>query len=414
MINFVEGLSSQGDFLRIPIGPFSAYFINDADLVKEVFVTHADKVNKPASIKRAGKALFGENLFTSDGETWRSLRKVVAPAFQRTTLHHYTTIMYEETQRMLDDWEEGGTIDIPQAMMGLTMATATQSIFGENIGNREAGDAIVRFIELFNDRSTTLFPLPVWLPTAKNRDIKHCLKVVKRQLQPMIDERRHSTLQGNDVLSILLRAQESTEGCLLSDHQVYNEISNLFAAGYEVVPHTLTFTLYLLAEHPQITARLKRELDAISLDEIESIIQLSYLEKVLKESMRKLPVATVLARQTTSEIDIGVYRIKKNKMIIISPWTLHRHARYFKQPEQFDPERFDPSNSRIRKYSYIPFGLGPRVCLGNYFAMLQMKINIALILKNFDLSLVPNYRLEPIYRFNTRPKGGLPMIVMRR
>ena len=405
MIQFVNKLACHGDFVRVPLGPFSLYFVNDPEAIRELMVTHANKFNKPSSIKRAAKSLFGENLFTSDGELWRKLRKVVTPAFHHRLLQTYSETMVANTKQVISHWQDGEVLDVPQEMMDLTLSTTTTTLYGKEINSRETGDAIVRFIELFNDRISSLFPVPTWIPTAKNREIKRTLQVGINLLQPMIDEKRNTPEKGSDVLSMLLEAQQHHKDITITDQQIYNEISNLFAAGYEVIPHTLAFTLYLIAQHPDVEELLLQEIDQSNFNEI--FPELPYLEMVIKESMRLLPVTTVLARQATEDIDIWGFRIKKNSTVLISPWTLHRHQDYF------DPQRFN-SKAAINKYAYMPFGMGPRICIGKAFAMQQLKINLAIMLKDFRFTTLSNYIFEPVFRFNTRPNNGLPMRIHTR
>jgi cytochrome P450 len=207
---------------------------------------------------------------------------------------------------------------------------------------------------------------------------------------------------------------------------------NLFAAGYEVTAHTLAFTLYLISQHPEVEARLLEEIDrvlgqraitqgvapavgcptgcrAIAISDLE---QMPYLEMVLKESMRLLPVTTVVPRQAVENVVLNGYTLPKNSIVLFAPWTLHRCPEYFPNPLGFDPERFHRDRiGKIPKFAYLPFSAGPRICIGNALAMMQMRINIATILQNYRLTVAPGYHFEPFYSFNTRPKNGLPMSV---
>ena len=234
----------------------------------------------------------------------------------------------------------------------------------------------------------------------------------------MIAERKASADSYDDVLAMLIEAQKVDETGLLTDHQVRIEVMNLFVAGYEVVAHTLAFTLYLVAEHPVVMARIAVELDHVLGQgplTLEKLGQLTYIEQTIQESMRLLPVTTVLTRQTAAAVTIGAYTLPKNRLILFAPWTLQRDAAYFPEPLVFRPERFDPAaGQEIPKYAYLPFSGGPRVCIGNAFAMMQMKINLALIWRSIRLTTAPDYQFVPYYAFNTRPKGGLPMVVSRR
>jgi cytochrome P450 len=217
---------------------------------------------------------------------------------------------------------------------------------------------------------------------------------------------------------MLIEAQKADSTGLLTGHQVCTEIMNLFAAGYEVVAHTLAFTLYLVSQNSAVNARIQTELDLVFGHEpisLEGVGQLKYSEMALKESMRLLPVTTVLSRQTASKVELKGYNLPKRRLVILSPWVLQRNKAYFPEPLTFQPERFDPENGQeVEKYAYLPFSMGPRICIGNAFAMMQMKINLATIWQQYRLTPVPGHTFEPFYAFNTRPKNGLPMIVHQR
>ena len=244
------------------------------------------------------------------------------------------------------------------------------------------------------------------------------LDIIEAWLSPMIAERKAQEEPSDDVLSLLIEAQKVDTSGILTDHQVRTEVMNLFVAGYEVVAHTLAFTLYLVAQHPAVEERILAELDAV-LDgqpvTLEQANRLHYLDLVIKESMRLLPVTTVLTRQTDTTVLLAGYTLPKNRLILFAPWALHRDAKYFPEPLAFKPERFDPEHGQpIPKYAYLPFGGGPRICLGNAFALLQMKINLATIWQHSHLDIAPSYEFQPYYAFNTRPKEGLPLIVTCR
>jgi cytochrome P450 len=418
MIAYVEHIATQGNLVRIPLlGPVYGYFLNDPDLIRAVLVTQANQFHKPSNVKNAAKSMHIENVFTTDGEVWQALRQVMQPAFHTRRINHYAGIMGGYSEAMVDSWQDGAQLDIPAEMKDLTLGITTRALFGADMRGEEAAGAIVRFIELFYGRISSL-PVPGWLPTAANRDMRRQLDIIETWLSPMIAERKAQDEASDDVLSLLIEAQKVDNSGILTDHQVRTEVMNLFAAGYEVVAHTLAFTLYLVAQHPEVEEHILTELDAVLGGEklsMETAARLPFLDLVIKESMRLLPVTTVLTRQTAAPVHLAGYILPKNRLIFFAPWALHRDAEYFPQPLAFKPERFDPEDGQtIPKYAYLPFGGGARICLGNAFALLQMKINLATIWQQAHLDVVPGYELEPHYAFNTRPKDGLPMIVTRR
>jgi cytochrome P450 len=418
MIGYLEHLARQGDFLRISFGLLgSAYFVNSPDLVQEILLKQARKFHKPFIVKYTAKEFFGENLFTSDEELWQVLRAAIQPAFHAQRINAYASIMVDYTKAMLSQWQPGQVIDIPQAMMDLTLGITSKAFFGRDLRNETEGSAIVRFIELFSQRLNG-FPLPSWIPIPSNWEIKRLIAASARFFSPLIEERCQSVEEHDDVLSMLIQAQAADTTGLLTNQQIRNEVMNLFAAGYEVTAYTLAFTLYLISQHPDVETRLFEEIDRVVGQKgiaIPDLEQMPYLEMVLKESMRLLPVTTVLSRQATENVMLDGYTVPKNSAVLFAPWTLHRCPEYFPKPLCFDPERFHPDRKdKIPKFAYLPFSAGPRICIGNAFAMMQMRINLATILQNYRLTVAPEYQFEPIYSFNTRPKNGLAMTVKVR
>ncbi|MEM6353230.1 MAG: cytochrome P450, partial [Cyanobacteria bacterium P01_D01_bin.14] len=318
----------------------------------------------------------------------------------------------DETVAMAKQWQPGQTVEICQAMMDLTMGITSQAFFGIDLRDRPEAKVIVRFIELFNERVSGI-PVPGWLPLPATLEMKRYITDSRRLFNPLIDERRRNPQPYTDILAMLVQAQETDETGLITDAQVCNEVTNLFAAGYEVTANSLAFALYLIQQHPNVETRLRAELDQVLGQRtitFEDLAQLPYLECVLKEAMRLLPVTTVFARQSTETVTWADRTIPKNAAVLISPWTLHRRADVYPEPLTFNPDRFEVSvRSQIPKFAYLPFSGGTRICLGQAFAMTQMRINLATILQRYRLSTPHNYVMEPYFSFNTRPKNGLPM-----
>lgn len=418
LISYVTHLASQGDIVRVgPGGRFAIYFVNHPDYVQQILVTQAKMFHKPTAIKKAVSNLLGTaNVFSSDDDVWRALRKAVSPAFHMQRISSYLAMIADMAGGMVAGWQDGQTLDVPAAMMDLTMGVTSRTLFDIDLRDQKAGAAIIRFIERFNERITSPVPPPLWLPTQANREIKATLQIADDLILPIIAERRASGEDKGDVLSMLLIAQQNDESGILTDAQVAVEIQNLFAAGYEGTAHATAFALYFIAQHPAVEEKLLAEVDKATQGKpltMDALQQMSYLQQVLNESMRLLPVTMVLGRQAIAEVQLGQYSLPQGAQVLISPWTLHRRQDIFPQPETFDPQRFAEGND-IPKHAYIPFSTGPRICLGNAFAELQMKATLATILQRYTLRLPADYTLKPVWRFNTRPEGALPMTLQAR
>ncbi|MEO1400299.1 MAG: cytochrome P450 [Cyanobacteria bacterium J06635_1] len=416
MIGYLETLAQQGDFLKIPLGLGTGYYLNHPNDIREVLVRQAQFFHKPFTVKYAAKGLFGENMFTADGRLWEVVRQTLQPAFHSQQIRDHAQIMIQATTEMVDSWQPGQTLEMCQALMDLTMGITSQAFFGVDLRNHPAAHGLVRFIELFNRRISGL-PVPGWLPLPSTLEMKRQVAETEQLLSPLIAERRTETKPYTDILAMLVRAQVKDDTGLLTEHQVRNEVMNLFAAGYEVTANSLAFALYLIHQHPAVETRLCSEINQVLADRpvtFDDLAQMPYLESVLQESMRLLPVNTVFARQSIQKVTWADRSIPKNATILLSPWTLHRRADIFPDPLTFNPDRFASSNrSQIRKFAYLPFSGGPRICIGQAFAMTQMRINLATILQRYRLSTAPDYALKPYFSFNTRPEGGLPMRVER-
>lgn len=417
LLGYLEHIAKQGDIVQLSV--FPAYFVNHPDYVQQVLVTQSKSFHKPDSVKYAVEQMFGtQNLFSSDDEVWRVLRKVMQPAFHMRRISGYLDLMVDSTEKMLATWQDGEALDFPEAMMDLTMSITTQTLFSQDLVDAQAGQAILEFLDLFNQRITSPIRKPAWLPLPSNQKMKATLQVIDDLLLPIIEERRKSGEDTGDLLSFLLLAQQEDDTGVLTNLQVRNEVLNLFAAGYEVTGNTTAFTMYLIMQHDDVRERLLTEIDAALAKKpltLDTLAEMPYLEQVIKESMRLLPVTAVVTRTATADVMIDNYRIPKNSQVFVAPWNLHRREDIFPDAEQFKPERFSPENEKdIPKHGYIPFSTGPRICLGNAFAMLQMRSTLALILKAYQFELAEDYVFEPFWRFNTRLKNGLPVTIHKR
>lgn len=420
MMGYLEYLATFGDIVQLGFLP--AYFVNHPDHVQQVLVTQASKFHKPGNVKRALKGLVDDNLFSADDAVWRALRKAIQPGFHMRRIGSYLDTMVDYTQRTVSGWEDQQRVEMIDDLMTLTLASTNKALFDADLeaDGKSAvfGDAVLKFLDHFTDRLTTPLPVPFWIPTAANQQMKRTVSIAEALVQPIIEERRTSGEDEGDLISMLLHAQANDDTGILTDEQIVKEVYNLAAAGYEVTTFSMAFTLYLVATHPEVEARLLEELDRVLGDApltMETLGQLTYNEQVVNEALRLLPVTTVVTRQAVEAVEFDGYTIPKGAQVLVSPWTLHRREEIYPQPEQFDPNRFSAERQGgIPKHAYIPFSTGPRICIGNAFATLQLRAMLATIYQRYRLRLPEDYEMEYLWRFNMRPKHGLPMLLEAR
>lgn len=402
--------------------------LSEPEYIREVLIKQRDNFPKtPLDRSILGKFL-GNGLVTSDGDFHKRQRKLVQPAFHMKRIRGYADSITMLTDQMLSSWRGGETRQIDEEMMELTMLIVSKSLFDADLDelheNTQAiGQAMHDLQRVSNGDYRRGFQVPDWVPTEGNRARKQGVQVLNETLERIITQRRQAREDGSfvdngDLLSMLLLAQDE-DGEYMTDKQVRDEAVTLFAAGHETTSNALTWTWYLLAEHPEIEAKLHEEVDRVlggRLPTLEDLRNLPYTEMVIKEAMRLYPPAWVLnGRLALNDTEIDGYPISKGSIIFISPWVMHRLERYFPNPEQFDPERFMPEKeAELARYTYLPFGAGPRVCIGNSFAMMEAQIVLAMMAQRFRYEMTPGQTIEPNPLITLSPKDGLRMSVVAR
>ncbi len=418
---FLSGLAHElGDVVQFKLGPQDIYLVNHPDYIRDVLVTHNRNFAKSRGLQMAKKFL-GESLLTSEGEFHRRQRRLAQPAFHRQRINSYADAMTEYASRTRGRWREGETLDIWQEMMRLTLAIVGKTLFDADVEAEapQIGKALTDVMQLF-ERITNPFavvldklPLPGnirWL-RAKDR--------LDSTIYRIINERRASREDRGDLLSMLLLAQdEEGDGGSMTDEQLRDEAMTLFVAGHETTANALTWTWYLLSQHPEVEAKLHREVDSVlsgNLPAAADVSPLQYTEMVFAEAMRMYPPAWTMGRRVLTDYQIGPYILPAESIVLMSPWVMHHDPRFFPEPFTFDPERWTPDARETRpKFSYFPFGGGPRVCIGEQFAWMEGALLIATIAQQWRLSLAPGQRVEPKAMITLRPKYGMRMVVEAR
>ncbi|HLI84820.1 MAG TPA: cytochrome P450 [Bryobacteraceae bacterium] len=409
-----------GDFVHYKFGPLHVYQLTHPSLAREVLVEQPEKFRKPELIRRAFRPVAGEGLFTSDGALWKRQRKLMQPAFLHRHLAAYADVMVSHAQALIDSYKDGEIRDIGADMTGLTLAIVVKTLFGADLPRaaREIGRSMSTVLDATNQRLNSLVQIPSWFPTPRNLRERFALARLDAALQVLIRARRDSKESRGDLLSILLAAADEESGARMSDRQLRDEMMTLFLAGHETTADALIWTWYLLSRHPEVEAKLADELRRVLAGRLPSaadLPNLPYTEMVIRESMRLYPPAPGVAREAAEDVIIAGFEIPKGSLITINTYVLHRDERFFPEPERFDPERFAPGwEERIPRYAYLPFGGGPRVCIGNGFAMMEARLILATIARSYRFSMRRAETVQPVQMVTLRPRRPVRMQVERR
>lgn len=420
-LNFLLSLVREhGDVVLFKLGPQEVYLINHPDLIRDVLVTHNRNFIKSRGLQMA-KRFLGEGLLTSEGEFHRRQRRLAQPAFHRQRINQYAEAMVAYADRTRDRWRAGTTLNISEEMMRLTLAIVGKTLFDADVEAeaKEIGRALSDIMKLF-DRITMPFPrLLNKLPLPSNFRFLKASRRLDETIYRIIYQRRASGEDRGDLLSMLLLAQdEEGDGTGMTDRQLRDEAMTIFLAGHETTANALAWTWYLLSQHPDVEARLHREIDSTlenRLPTADDVTRLRYVDMVFAESMRLYPPAWVMGRQVLEDYPINEYVARSGAIILMSPYVMHHDARYYPDPFRFDPERWTPEARAERpKFAYFPFGGGPRICIGEQFAWMEAILVIATIARKWRMRLSPGFRVEPKPMITLRQRYGLQMTLDER
>jgi cytochrome P450 len=371
---------------------------------------------KGEGLQRA-KRLLGEGLLTSEGEFHLRQRRLAQPAFHRQRIAAYAATMVEYSDRACDRWQAGETRDVAREMMRLTLAIAGKTLFDADVESEadEIGEALTTTFALFNRLTLPFAQLLERLPLPATRRFQKARERLDATIYRIIDERRASGEDRGDLLSMLIAARdEEGDGSGMTDEQLRDEAMTIFLAGHETTANALTWTWYLLSQHPDIEARFHAEVDEVlkgGLPAAEDFPRLRYTEMVFAEAMRLYPPAWIIGRRALGDYRIDGYTIPARSILLMSQYVTHHDARFFPNPFRFDPERWAPEARESRpKFSYFPFGGGPRLCIGESFAWMEGALVLATIARRFRMRLAPGHPVEMQPLVTLRPKHGMRMI----
>jgi cytochrome P450 len=403
---------NYGDIVPLRLGLTSACLLTHPDYIEQVLADRQNFIKSPGF--RVLKTLLGEGLLTNEGESWLRQRRLAQPVFHQKKISSYGAVMVEYTEHMLDTWQDGETRDIHADMMRLTLSIVMKTLFNSNVDAGEAqtvAHALDVAMNWFESKRSQGFLVWEWFPRPENINYRQAIAQMDETIYSIIKQRRNSNEDPGDLLSMLMSARDEEDDRQMSDKQLRDELATLMLAGHETTANALSWTWMLLSQHSEVRTKLQAELSQVLGERpptTEDIPQLSYTEKVIKESMRLYPPVSIFGREAASETQIGDITLPKGCVILISQWVLHRNPRYFDNPEAFQPKRWENDLEKaLPRGVYIPFGDGPRVCIGKGFALMEAVLLLATISQRFEIDLISNAPIVPQPSITLRPEQGI-------
>jgi len=415
---FEHLVREYGDIAHYKIGPNHIVFLNHPDYIREVLVVQNDNFIKERTVRRS-KMLLGEGLITSEDGQHRAQRLTAQPAFHRQRIPEYASTMVREAASLRDCWHGGQQRDIALDMMHLTLNIVAKTLFATDLQDEvdELANAINRIMGLYN--FLIMLPAAEWLVHMRPPGLAAFVRARKRidaVVFRMIAAHRGQRSDRRSLLDLMLEALPDHSAA--SEQSLRDQVITIFLAGYETVANALSWTWYLLSENPRCEHRFHHEIDRElggRLPTFDDIPRLPYTEMVLAESMRLYPPAWAMGRHARAPFELGEFSLPAKTTVLISQFITHRDPRFFPDPLRFDPERFSPEAKASRlKFTYFPFGAGPRQCIGESFAWMEGVLLLATIAQKWKLTLLPGHVVEPQPLITLRPKYGMRMLVEER
>lgn len=415
---FLE-VGTHGEIAQFEVMTRRIVNLQNPEHIKHVLVENSRNYDALIHTRMLLRFWLGEGLFTSDGTKWLTNRRLMQPLFSRQQVVSYGASMGDTLREFAERTRSTSTVDMMDLMMQLTVRVASRTLFGANLD----GPTVQKFSQSVTDmvryygnalRSGWLVILPdkslTWLPT-----FRKSLEVLNGVVNQVILERRHQNGQYEDLLARLMDARDQETGKGMTDEELRDEIMTMLFAGHETTASTMTWTWYLLAKHPEVRGKLRDEARNVlngRLSTVNDLPDLPYTTMVLNEVMRLYPPVWGIFRNTIADDHLGQYTITSGTRISIAPYLLHRNPSHFPNPDTFDPERFHPNRAiDIPKYAYLPFGAGPRQCIGQHMAMLEMQLALSYLIQHFDFDLMEDKPIEPEALLTLRPKRSVLMSV---
>ncbi|QLD91100.1 cytochrome P450 [Natronomonas salina] len=407
---------AYGDVAAFDLAGQRTYMLTNPADVERVLVGRADAFRKPVFGDDAIEDLLGNGLLLSEGADWRRQRDLAGEAFRPQRIAGLAERMVELAERHVADWEPGDVVDVREELASLTVTVIADAMFGATLDDATTAE-IQTALEPLGARfepDARRFLLPSWLPTDENRAFRDALDTLESILDDIVAERRRRDLAGDDLLSVLLRAQEHGEQ---TDRQLRDELVTMLLAGHDTTALALTYTFFLLDRNPDDRRRLYAELDHVCGDDptFEDVPRLEFADAVLDESLRLYPPVYTMFRESTEGVRLGGYDVPADALCMLPQWVVHRSDRWYDDPEAFDPDRWlDDRTEDRHRFAFFPFGGGPRICIGKQFSLLESKLILATVASRFELERVDDGPLELRPSLTMHPRDPVRMRLIGR
>lgn len=420
-LRFLNNLVLEyGDLAMFRMGPYRFCLVNHPDFIRDVLVTHRKSFPKIERHLRAIRSFSGNNVFVSDGEFWLRQRRLIQPAFRTKRFESYAQATVYHAQRLIETWSDGDEFDLVPKMAELALLGIGQALFNVDLTEQKElyGDVLTVHSETLRDEFRAAIVLPDWLPTKAKRRKRWAIGVLRELINGVIQDRRETGRDHGDVLSILLLAvDEEADGGQMTDQQALDEATIMLVAGQDDVTAALSWCWCLLSQHPDIDAQFRNELESVlggKTPTYNDVAKLPFTEMIIKETLRMYPPTwSLVPRQATQTVGLGDYQIPRGTWAFVSPYATHHDPRYYPEPERFDPTRFSPKRTgKNPQFTYIPFGGGPRMCIGNHFTFTLLTMALATIAQRFRFELMdaPD-SIVPDPSLALRPRDGISVRV---
>lgn len=424
-VQFLSSLVSEyGDIVRFNLLAIPLVVINHPAHIKRVLLDNYANYDRDVLLYRIVRPVLRNGLLTNiGGESWLHQRRLIQPAFHRQYIATLGTLITDVVQGLMRDWEQktrqGQCLDVSEEMGHLTLRVIFASLFSRDAG--ENADILEHAMKVARDTlgAFARFPFPpLDVPTPSHLRLRSAIKTLHKVIAGLVQRRLQEKGETRDILSMLLQTVDEESGKGMDLRQLCDEIINLMVGAYDTTSNALPFAWYLLSQHPDVEQRLHAELDTVLKGRtpvIEDLPKLPYMKMVVDETLRIYAPGWQAMRRARAKDEIDGYEIPASTIIFWNLYTLHRHPAFWENPEQFDPERFSPENVAKRsRYAYMPFGYGPRQCIGNILALTEIQLALATIAQHYRLVLAPGYHMRPIAVITLRPAGGLPIYLEPR